>query len=132
MWYSAVGSIVTPLVSLLAVPLAAPAPLPGQVYRIGYLGTTPPPAHQWEALLDGLRERGYHEGRNVVFERRFPEGHAERFPEFAAKLVQMALTRSAELGRRVSTGFVLQELIDEHLQIEHPESRAADLFGAQA
>jgi putative tryptophan/tyrosine transport system substrate-binding protein len=89
MWYSTVGSIITLLLSLLAVPLAAAAQPPGQVYRIGFLSTTPPPAHRWEALLDGLRERGYHEGRNLVFERRFSEGNAERFPEFAAELVRL-------------------------------------------
>jgi putative ABC transport system substrate-binding protein len=89
MWYSAVGFIVPLLLSLLAGPLAAAAQPPGQVYRIGYLGTTPPPAHRWDALLDGLRERGYHEGRNLVFERRFSEGNAERFPGFAAELVRL-------------------------------------------
>src|SRR2546426_8893192 len=89
MWYSAVGSIVTLLLSLLAVPLAAAAQPPGKVYRIGFLGTDPPPAHLWEALLDGLRERGYSEGRNLVFESRFSEGKAERFPEFAAELVRL-------------------------------------------
>jgi putative ABC transport system substrate-binding protein len=62
---------------------------PGKVYRIGYLSTAPPRAPQWDALLDGLRERGYIEGRNLVFERRFSEGNAERFPEFAAELVQL-------------------------------------------
>jgi putative ABC transport system substrate-binding protein len=40
-------------------------------------------------LLDGLRERGYREGWNLVFERRFTEGHAERFSEFAAELVRL-------------------------------------------
>lgn len=65
----------------MVVPLAADAQLPGKAYRIGYLGTTPPPARLWDALLDGLRERGYPEGRNFVFERRFSEGHAERFPD---------------------------------------------------
>ena len=89
MWYSAVGSIVTVLLSLLAVPLAAAAQPPGQVYRIGYLGTTPPPAHRWDALLDGLRERGYSEGRNLAFERRLSQGQAERFPKLAAELVQL-------------------------------------------
>jgi len=89
MWYSAVGSIVTLLVNLLAVPLAAAAQPPGKVYRIGYLSTNPPPAHLWETLLDGLRERGYSEGRNLVFERRFSEGNAERFPEFAAEMVRL-------------------------------------------
>src|SRR5262245_15930818 len=89
MWYSAVRSIVTLLMSLLAVPLAAAAQPSGQVYRIGFLSTAPLPAHLWEALLDGLRERGYREGRNLVFERRFSEGHAERFPELAAELVRL-------------------------------------------
>jgi putative ABC transport system substrate-binding protein len=36
-----------------------------------------------------LRERGYSEGRNLVFERRFSEGNAERFPELAAELVRL-------------------------------------------
>jgi putative ABC transport system substrate-binding protein len=89
MWYSAVGSIVTLLLSLLTVPLAAAAQPLGKVYRIGFLATAPLPAHVWEALLDGLRERGYIEGQNLVFERRFSEGNAERFPEFAAELVRL-------------------------------------------
>jgi len=89
MWYSAVGSIVTLLLSLLAVPLAAAAQPPGKVYRIGFLSTNPPPAPVWDALLDGLRERGYSEGRNLVFEHRFSEGKAERFPEFAAEMVRL-------------------------------------------
>jgi len=53
--------------AILAVPLAVEAQ-PGKVYRIGYVGTIPPPASMWDALLGGLRERGYVEGRNVVFE----------------------------------------------------------------
>src|SRR5215831_6361427 len=89
MWYSAVGFIITLLLSLLAVPLAAAAQPPSKVYRIGFLSTDPPPARWWDAFLDGLRERGYSEGRNLVFERRFSEGHAERFPELAAELVQL-------------------------------------------
>jgi ABC-type uncharacterized transport system substrate-binding protein len=89
MGYSAVGSIVTLLVSLLAVPLGPTAQPSGKVYRIGFLSTNPPPARAWEALLDGLREHGYHDGQNLVFERRFSEGHAERFPEFAAELVRL-------------------------------------------
>jgi putative ABC transport system substrate-binding protein len=75
--------------SLLAAPLTAKAQPPGKVYRIGYLATIPPPAHLWEALLDGLREHGYSEGRNLVFERRFSEGNTERFSEFATEMVQL-------------------------------------------
>src|SRR4030095_12411608 len=69
-----VGCILILTVSCLAVPLAATAQPPGKVYRIGYLATVPPPAHLWEALLDGLRERGYREGQNLVFYTRFLGG----------------------------------------------------------
>ena len=109
MWYSAVGSIVTLLVSLLAVPLAAVAQPSGQVYRIGFLSTDPLPAPLWEALLDGLRERGYREGHNLVFERQFSEGQAERFPELAAELVRLrvdlilATTTPAALAAKHAT-----------------------------
>ena len=89
MWCSAVGVIVAFTLSLLAVPLAVVAQPPGKVYRIGYLAPAPLSARVWDALLDGLRERGYREGQNLVFERRFSEGNAERFPEFAAEMVQL-------------------------------------------
>jgi putative ABC transport system substrate-binding protein len=84
-----IGLFITLALGLLVAPLVAEAPRPGQVYRIGYLGTDPPPADWWDALLDGLRERGYREEWNLIFERRFTEGHAERFPEFAAELVRL-------------------------------------------
>jgi putative ABC transport system substrate-binding protein len=81
--------LITLALALLVAPLATAAPPAETVYRIGYLGTTPLPAHLWDALLEGLRERGYHEGRNLVFEHRFSEGHTERFPEFAAEMVRL-------------------------------------------
>jgi putative tryptophan/tyrosine transport system substrate-binding protein len=81
--------LITLALALLVAPLATAAPPAEKVYRIGYLGTTPLPAHLWDALLEGLRERGYHEGRNLVFEHRFSEGHADRFPEFAAEMVRL-------------------------------------------
>jgi putative tryptophan/tyrosine transport system substrate-binding protein len=89
MWYRTVGVMVPLALSMLVAPLVAEAQPVGQVYRIGFLSTNPPPARAWEALLDGLRERGYREGQNLVFERRFSEGHAERFPELAAELVRL-------------------------------------------
>ena len=95
--------------SLLVAPLPATAQPPGKVYRIGYLATIPPPAHLWEALLDGLREHGYSEGRNLVFERRFSEGNTERFVAFAAEMVQLkvdciiAITTPAALAVKHAT-----------------------------
>jgi putative ABC transport system substrate-binding protein len=85
----AIALIMTLALGLLVAPLTAEAQPVGKVYRIGFLSTVPPLAHLWEALLDGLRERGYREGQNLVFERRFSEGHAERFPELAAELVRL-------------------------------------------
>jgi putative ABC transport system substrate-binding protein len=109
MGYNAVGFIITLFLSLLAVPLAATAQPSGQVYRIGFLGTDPPPAPWWDALLDGLRKRGYSEGRNLLFERRLSEGNAERFPKLAAELVRLrvnliiVLTTPAALAARNAT-----------------------------
>jgi ABC-type uncharacterized transport system substrate-binding protein len=84
-----IGLLITLALAILVAPLAAEAQPPGKVYRIGYLGTDPPLANRWEALLDGLREHGYREGQNLVFERRFSEGNAARFPELAAELVRL-------------------------------------------
>jgi putative ABC transport system substrate-binding protein len=104
-----IGLLVTLIFAILMAPLAAEVPPAGKVYRIGYLATTPPPVHLWEALLDGLRERGYREGQNLVFERRFSEGHAERFPAFAAEMVRLrvdlviAITTPAALAVKHAT-----------------------------
>ncbi len=73
---------------LVALPLAAEAQAP-KVYRVGYIGTTPPPPHMWEPFLQELRVRGWVEGQNIVFDRRFSEGHTERFPAFAVELVRL-------------------------------------------
>jgi putative ABC transport system substrate-binding protein len=39
--------------------------------------------------LDDLRERGWEEGRNIAFERRFAGPDPARFPELAAELVEL-------------------------------------------
>jgi putative ABC transport system substrate-binding protein len=62
-----------------------------RTFRIGYLGgsgRTPdggPPG----ALREGLRQLGYVEGKNTIYEARFAEGRPERLPEFAAELVRL-------------------------------------------
>ena len=75
---------------LLAAPLAAEAQQAAKIARIGYLvpepATTP---HLREAFLQGLRDLGYVEGRNVVIEYREAEGKLERLPALAAELVAL-------------------------------------------
>jgi putative ABC transport system substrate-binding protein len=79
------------LLTSLAGALAAGAQPTGKVNRIGFIVTATPneTGHLIKALNEGLRELGYVEGRNVVFERRFAEGRQERLPALAAELVQL-------------------------------------------
>ena len=102
MWCGAVGGIVTLILSLLVAPLAVDAQRPTKVYRIGILGTVPPTAPQavrlWEAFAEGLRERGYMEGENLVIERRWAEGRIERFPSLAAELVSLRVDLILAVG----------------------------------
>jgi putative ABC transport system substrate-binding protein len=58
-----------------------------RIWRLGFL------AHGYETFYDplfsGLRELGYEQGRNLVVEARYSEGHSERFAELAADLVRL-------------------------------------------
>ena len=85
------GFISTVAGSLLVAPLALQAQPIAKVYRIGFIvtATSNETAHLFKALSEGLRELGYVEGRNVVFERRFAEGRQERLPALAAELVRL-------------------------------------------
>ena len=72
-------------------PLAALAQ-PAKVARIGYLvldmAGSPNPVDR-EAFLQGLRDLGYIEGKNLVVEYRDAQGHPERFPALAAELAAL-------------------------------------------
>ena len=43
----------------------------------------------WGALVQGLRDLGYVEGRNLVIEARYSEGRDERLPALAGDLVRL-------------------------------------------
>src|SRR5262249_40967518 len=64
----------------------------------------------YDALFEGLRELGYVEGRNIVYERRYAEGHAERFANFAREMVALkadvivvVTTPAAQAAMKVTT-----------------------------
>jgi len=90
-----VGLIITLALVLPTAPLAADAQQPGKVPRIGVLAnalpTTPEVSRNWEAFRQGLGERGWVEGQNIVIEYRWAEGRLERFPALAAELVGLKL-----------------------------------------
>jgi ABC-type uncharacterized transport system substrate-binding protein len=74
--------------SLLAAPLAAEAQPAGKVWRIGLISVAY--LRIEDVFFQHLRELGYVEGRNLVVERRYSEGRAERFPEFADALARLS------------------------------------------
>ena len=79
------------MLGIIFGPITADAQQTGTMPRIGFLGTaTPSLMSVWlTALRDGLRERGYVEGRNLGIEYRWGEGKPERFPALAAELVAL-------------------------------------------
>jgi putative ABC transport system substrate-binding protein len=101
----------------LAVPLLAPLGVRAQAEkarRIGLLipGTPEAGKHNLDVLLDGLRDLGYVEGRNLVVERRYAGGREDRLAALATELVRqeveliVAAGPAASLAARSATSTV--------------------------
>jgi putative ABC transport system substrate-binding protein len=79
-------------VGLLGMPHVGEGQPSGKVYRIGLLhrgaGLLPPLD---AAFQQGLRELGYVVGQNIVLERRYAHGDANRLHELAAQLVRVSV-----------------------------------------
>ena len=69
-------------------PLAARAQQSGKKYIVGLFGAGSA-SEPTEVLIEALRELGWVEGENVVFERRYAENRLEQLPEMAADLVRL-------------------------------------------
>jgi ABC-type uncharacterized transport system substrate-binding protein len=78
---------------VLGAPLVAEAQAPAKVFRIGILSgaspTSPLGRPVWQSFFEGLRDLGYVEGRNVMFEGRYYGDSVERIPALAAELVRL-------------------------------------------
>ena len=83
-----VGAFAGGLVIGRSIAFAQPA---AKVYRIGFfLGASGESvASLFGAFSEGMRDLGYVEGRNVIFERRYADGHMDRLPNIAAELVRL-------------------------------------------
>jgi putative ABC transport system substrate-binding protein len=82
--------LVAALAVVLAVVAQPPAPAAqqsGKVWRVGLVSVAYMQIE--EAFFQQLRELGYIQGQNLLIERRYSEGRAERFPELAAALVRL-------------------------------------------
>ena len=93
------------------IPADAQSP-PPKIFRVGHLaapGRTPDGAPPL-ALREALRELGYVEGKNILYESRFAEGRFERLPELAVELVRLNVDvivaqggKATEAARRATT-----------------------------
>ncbi len=73
-----------------AWPVAARGQQPGKVYRIGvFTAGAPLMSKTWSIFVDGLKELGWTEGKNIAFEPRYAENNLDRLPELAAELVRL-------------------------------------------
>jgi putative ABC transport system substrate-binding protein len=76
---------------LSIAPAATPVPAFAQsaapVPRVAILGVDP--AQVWDVFQRRLRDLGYVEGRNLILERRWSQGHADRVPLLLAELVKV-------------------------------------------
>jgi putative tryptophan/tyrosine transport system substrate-binding protein len=74
---------------LLAAPLGAEAQQAGKVYRIGFLRAGQPPESYLDGFQQGLRERGYVYGQNVVVEFRATDGSVDPLPRLTEELLRL-------------------------------------------
>jgi putative ABC transport system substrate-binding protein len=95
-------------------PLAAFAQQQGKVWRVGFLAQRNRPVSletgNYGAFLQGMREHGYVEDKNLVIEWRFTEGRAELLPVLAAELVRLKVdtivttsTPTAQAAQKATT-----------------------------
>ena len=82
-------------------PTICSAQAPQKVYRVAHLSTAgrtsdgAPP----QALRESLRQLGYIEGRNIVYEARFAEGNVELLPAMAAEMAALSADVIVAQGR---------------------------------
>jgi putative tryptophan/tyrosine transport system substrate-binding protein len=76
---------------LFALSFDVKAQQPAKIPRIVFLSgqSASQTADSMKALLRGLGDLGYIEGKNIAIEYRWAEGKIERFPDFAAELVRL-------------------------------------------
>ena len=76
--------------SVLAAPFGSFAQQQGKVWRVGVLGSATAAgfASRLAAMKLSLRELGYLEGKNLVFEERYSDNDNARLPELAGELVR--------------------------------------------
>jgi putative ABC transport system substrate-binding protein len=95
---------ITLLGGAAAWPIAARTQQAGGLPSIGFLGTDPSLWAPWTAaFVQRLREFGWIDGRTVVIEYRWAEGHSDRYAEIAAEFVRLKVDVIVAVGTAVPT-----------------------------
>jgi len=74
---------------LLALSFPAEAQQSEKIPRVGVLFIGGRNQPHLESFKQGLKERGYTEGKNILLDYRYAEGNVDRLPSLAAELVQL-------------------------------------------
>ena len=79
--------LVVVLIASAMVPPVADAQQAAVIHRVAILGSDP--AQVWDVFQRRLRDLGYIEGQNLVLERRWSQGSAERVSSLLSELVKI-------------------------------------------
>jgi putative ABC transport system substrate-binding protein len=79
--------LVVLLIASAMVPPVADAQQAAVIHRVAILGSDP--AQVWDVFQRRLRDLGYIEGQNLILERRWSQGAAERVPSLLSELVKI-------------------------------------------
>ncbi len=83
------------------LPLTALAQQAGQIPTIGVLWHAASQSEEqpyFDAFIQGFKELGYVEGRNIRFEHRFPNEAPDRFRQMAAELAALNVATIVTVG----------------------------------
>jgi putative ABC transport system substrate-binding protein len=86
------------ILALGAVLAPSPAQQAAKIPHVGFLAPQGRSLPLFDGFRQGLADLGYVEGKNIVIEPRFAEGHYERFPDIFAELVGLKVDVIAVTG----------------------------------
>lgn len=92
--------------SVLALPRVVLGQQRTKVFRVGFLGAESATEGSRRSLdvEEGLRELGYADGKNIVFEKRWAEGKYDRLPALAAELIARKVQVIVVFGTKATLG----------------------------
>ena len=85
----AISSLIILAILIIIIVHLAQAQKQAMTNRIGILHVGASPDSNVDAFIQGLRELGYIDGKNIFIEHRFAQGKTDRLPELATEMVQL-------------------------------------------